>query len=143
MEFYHKVLGGDLDLQTVNEQGIAKPAGPGDSITHARLEADGAIIVASDGHPKYPAKVGENLAIAVGGTERERMTRIFNDLAEGRDQDAAGPAALGAPMWAGSRTSSASAGWTASTRRSARGAAPLRRMSRRLKFGLATGARPK
>jgi PhnB protein len=29
------------------------------------------------------AKVGENMAIAVAGTERERMTRIFNDLAEG------------------------------------------------------------
>jgi hypothetical protein len=27
MLFYQKVLGGDLDLQTVSEQGVLKPAG--------------------------------------------------------------------------------------------------------------------
>ena len=84
MEFYHKVLGGHLDLQTVNKQGEAKPAGPGDRISHARLEADGGLsIIASDGHPDYPAKVGDNLAIALGGTDRDRLTRIFTDLGEG------------------------------------------------------------
>jgi len=36
MEFSHKVLGGKLDLQTVNKQGASKPAGPADRITHAR-----------------------------------------------------------------------------------------------------------
>ena len=84
MEFYHRVLGGNLDLQTLNKQGVPKPASPGDRISHARLEADGGlIIIASDGHPDYPAKVGDNLAIALGGTDRERLTRIFNDLGEG------------------------------------------------------------
>ncbi|MDQ2943199.1 MAG: VOC family protein [Candidatus Dormibacteraeota bacterium] len=83
MEFYHQVLGGKLDLHTVDEQGKSKPAGPEDRIAHAQLEADGARIVGSDGHPKYPAKVGENMAIAVGGTDSDRIARIFNDLAEG------------------------------------------------------------
>lgn len=83
MEFYHKVLGGNLDLQTLNEQGVPKPARPGDRITHARLEADGALIIASDGHPDYPAKVGDNLAIAMGGTDKDRLTKVFSDLAEG------------------------------------------------------------
>jgi hypothetical protein len=59
-QFYHKALGGHLDLQT----------GPGDSIRHARLEADGVLIMASDGHPDYPAKVGENMAIALDGTDQ-------------------------------------------------------------------------
>ncbi len=83
MEFYHKVLGGSLDLQTSNEQGVPKPAGPGDRIMHSRLDADGALIIATDGHPDYPAKVGENMAIALGGTDKDRLTTIFNDLAEG------------------------------------------------------------
>lgn len=83
MEFYHAVLGGTLDLHTVNAQGVARPAGPGDRITHARLEADGAVIIASDGHPDYPARVGENLGIALGGTDRDRLTKIFHDLADG------------------------------------------------------------
>jgi len=83
MEFYHKVLGGKLDLHTVTEQGVAKPAGSGDRIVHARLEADGALIMATDGHPNYPAKVGENMAITLGGTDKDRLTKMFNDLAEG------------------------------------------------------------
>lgn len=83
MEFYQRVLGGDLDLRAVDEQGVSKPAGPGDRIMHARLEADGALIIATDGHPDYPAKVGENMAIALGGTDKDRLTKIFGDLAEG------------------------------------------------------------
>jgi len=83
MQFYHKVLGGHLDLQTLNEQAVSKPAGPGDRISHARLETDGALLVASDGHPDYPAKVGDSIAIALGGTDKDRLTKVFNDLAEG------------------------------------------------------------
>jgi PhnB protein len=83
MEFYHKVLGGHLDLYTLDEQGQPKPAGPGDRIMHSRLDAEGALIIGSDGHPDYPATVGDNLAIALGGTDRDRLTRIFNDLADG------------------------------------------------------------
>jgi PhnB protein len=83
MEFYHNVLGGKLDLQTLNEQGVSRPAGPGDRIRHSRLEADGALIIATDGHPDYPAKVGENMAIALGGTDKDRLTKLFNGLAEG------------------------------------------------------------
>ncbi len=65
MELYHRVLGGSLDLQAL------------------RLETDGVVILATDGHPDYPAKVGDNMAIAVAGTDRERLTRIFTGLAEG------------------------------------------------------------
>ncbi len=83
MESYHKLLGGHLELQAMNEQGVPKPAGPGDRITHSRLEADGALIIASDGHPDYPAKVGDNMAIALGGSDKDRLTKIFNGLAEG------------------------------------------------------------
>jgi len=83
MEFYQKALGGKLDLQTSDEQGVPKPAGPGDRITNARLEADGALILGTDGHPNYPAKVGENVAIAMGGTDAGRLIKIFNALGEG------------------------------------------------------------
>src|SRR5437867_2496313 len=72
MEFYQKVLGGKLDLQ----------AGPGDRIGQARLQAEGVVIIASDGHPDYPAKVGENVALSLGGTDKARLTRIFTALAE-------------------------------------------------------------
>ena len=74
MEFYHRVLGGKLELH---------PAEPGARITHAQLEADGAVIVATDGHPDYPAKAGENVGIALGGTDKNRLTRLYHALAEG------------------------------------------------------------
>jgi PhnB protein len=50
---------------------------------HARLEAEGALIIASDGHPNYPAKVGENMGVALGSTDKDRVTKIFNGLAAG------------------------------------------------------------
>jgi PhnB protein len=83
MEFYHKVLGGNLDLQASNERGVSRPAGPGDRISHSRLEAEGALIIASDGHPDYPAKVGDHIGIALSGTDKDRLTKIFSGLAEG------------------------------------------------------------
>jgi PhnB protein len=83
MAFYQKALGGKVDLQTSDERGVPKPAGPGDRITHARLDGEGVRIVGTDGHPKYPAKVGENVAIALNGTDKARLTTSFNHLAEG------------------------------------------------------------
>ena len=83
MEFYRKVLGGNLDLQTLTKQGAFKPAGPEDRIMNARLEAEGAfIIIGTDGHPDYAPTVGDNIAIALGGTDKGRLTKIFSDLAE-------------------------------------------------------------
>lgn len=83
MELYHKALGGSLTLQALDEQGAPKLAGPEDRVTYARLEADGALIIGSDGHPSYPAKVGENVALALSGADRERLARAFNILADG------------------------------------------------------------
>jgi PhnB protein len=83
-EFYQKILDGKLDLLAFSADGAPKPAGPDDTIMHARLESDaGAIIMGTDGMAEYPAKVGENFAIALGGSDRERLTKIFEQLGEG------------------------------------------------------------
>ncbi|HEY7031227.1 MAG TPA: VOC family protein [Thermomicrobiales bacterium] len=83
MAFYHAVLGGNLDLHAIDEQGKAKPAGGGDRVALARLETDGALILGGDGHPAYPPTVGDNLAIALTGIDKDRLTAAFNGLAEG------------------------------------------------------------
>jgi PhnB protein len=75
MAFYQQVLGGMLHLQPAND--------PGARVQYARLEAEGIRIIAVDGHPAYPAQVGENLALALSGTDHDRLTRIFQALAEG------------------------------------------------------------
>jgi PhnB protein len=83
MEFYQKVLDGNLVLQTVDERGVSRPAGPGDSIMYSRLEAEGVRIIGVDGRPDFPPTVGDNMALALGGTDKDRLTQIFNGLAEG------------------------------------------------------------
>jgi PhnB protein len=83
MEHYHKVLGGKLDMFAADDQGRPKPAGPEDRIMYARLESAGVVIIASDGHPKYPATVGENIGVAVGGSDRAWLTGVFDGLADG------------------------------------------------------------
>jgi PhnB protein len=74
LEHYQRVLGGTLDLGN---------AGPDDRIANARLEADGVVIIGTDGHPTYPPTVGDNLALAVGGADRDVVARVFDGLAEG------------------------------------------------------------
>lgn len=74
LTFYQKVLGGELHIS---------PEDPSERVTRARLESDGMVIVAVDGHPNYPATVGDNMALALGGTDKERIATIFNGLAEG------------------------------------------------------------
>jgi len=83
MEFYQKILGGKLELQAVSEQGLPRAAGPGDRVFYSRLEADGAVIIGTDGHPAYPPTVGDHMAIALAGTDKDRLATIFNRLAEG------------------------------------------------------------
>jgi PhnB protein len=82
-EFYQRALGGELNLLTADPQGPPKAAGPGDSIMHGVLTlSDGVTIMGTDGMAEYPAKVGENFAIALSGNDREKLTKAFDILGE-------------------------------------------------------------
>jgi PhnB protein len=83
MQFYQQVLGGELVLLAFAPGEAPKPAGPDDKIMHARLESDGAVIMGSDGSPDYPPTVGDNIAVALGGYDREHLSKIFDQLGEG------------------------------------------------------------
>ena len=83
MEHYHKVLGGKLEMFAADEHGQPRPAAQGDRIMHAQLELDGVVVVASDGHPKYPAKVGEHIGLQIRGSDRAQLSGIFDGLADG------------------------------------------------------------
>jgi PhnB protein len=83
MEHYQSFLGGKLELYAAGEQGAPRPAGPGDRIMHARLSGDGFLVIGSDGHPNYPPATGDNIAIALVGTDKSAMQAAFEKLAEG------------------------------------------------------------
>jgi PhnB protein len=81
LKFYHQALGGDLDMQVLNPDGPPKPAKEGEKLMHARLEADGALIMGTDGMGDE-AKAGGNISIALGGTDSTRLHKIFDDLSQ-------------------------------------------------------------
>jgi PhnB protein len=83
MEFYHKALGGNLELTAFTEQGTPKPAGPDDRIMHSVLEIESLRIMGSDGRPDYPPTVGDNVAIALSGTDQALLSKAFDMLSDG------------------------------------------------------------
>lgn len=83
MEHYQRVLGGKLELFASDEQGRPRPAATGDRIMYAQLKSDGVVIVASDGNPKYPAKVGEHIGLSLRSNDRARLTSVFEGLSDG------------------------------------------------------------
>lgn len=83
MKLYQSVLGGKLELYAADEQGVPRPAEPGDRIQHARPSGDGFLVIGSDGHPSYPPTNGDNMAIVLIGSDRAAMQAAFDKLSEG------------------------------------------------------------
>ena len=82
MEFYQQLFGGKLDLLAFDAAGAPKPAGPDDQIMHCVLESDGFSLMGTDGMSDSPV-VGDNFAVALGGSDLERLTKVFEGLSEG------------------------------------------------------------
>lgn len=83
MQFYQSVLGGKLDLLAMDDKGNMHPANEQESIMHARLASDGAVIFGTDGSPDYPPTTGDNIAVSLFGSDDEMMSEAFDKLAEG------------------------------------------------------------
>src|SRR5438552_1074942 len=72
MAFYQKVLRGNVDLRAATQQGASQPAGPGDRMMPAQLEADG-------GRTQRP----NQLVLEVCGADEE--TEAFHRVASKAD----------------------------------------------------------
>ncbi len=84
MEFYHSVLGGKLSMQTFGEGNMPDiPEDAKDLIIHARLEADGILIMASDGGHMRKVNMGDNIQLSIQGSDEKLLTDWFNKLSEG------------------------------------------------------------
>lgn len=82
MEFYHEVLGGELTLQKFGEAPVFPP-GYEDKIIHARLEADGIVIMASEGQPGANVVFGNNVHLSLHGSDEPKLNRLFKELSAG------------------------------------------------------------
>jgi PhnB protein len=83
LEFYHSALGGEIMLMAADPNGPPKEAGPDDSIMHGAVTSGDLLIMGSDGHPDYPATVGDNVAIALSGSDHDRLSLAFDELSAG------------------------------------------------------------
>jgi len=119
MRFYPRVLGGELKMETFAEAGFS--SGPQDKnrIMHAVLNSDEIIFMASDGRPEMKVSFGDNVRLSHQSTDKERLTKIFNVLAEGGKVEYPLAKAQWGTHSGCSPTSSASTGWSTSPPRRA------------------------
>ncbi len=83
MEFYQKVLGGKLSMQTFREAGMETPEGYDDKIVHAFLDNENLSFMASDCMPGQEIKFGDNMHMSVVGSDEGLLRGFFEKLADG------------------------------------------------------------
>lgn len=83
LEFYHAALGGDITLLSADTNGSLSEAAPEDSIMHGAVMSGSLLIMGSDGHPDYPVTTGDNVAIALSGSDQEFLSEVFDKLSNG------------------------------------------------------------
>ena len=83
LEFYRSVFGGELELDTFGQGGMAE--GPdADKIMHGRLETPaGYTLMASDTPAGMDRTVGTNVSISLSGDDADELRGYFAKLSEG------------------------------------------------------------
>lgn len=82
MEFYQRVFGGSLSINTFGEFGA--PGGDADKIMHASLEADnGLVLMGADTPPGMPHNPGNNIAVSLSGEDAEALRGYWQPLSGG------------------------------------------------------------
>jgi len=83
MKFYHSMLGGKLTMQTFGESKMGKTPAEKDLIIHATLQNKALIFMASDSMPSRKARFGDNMYMGISGSDRRKLSGVFNRLADG------------------------------------------------------------
>jgi PhnB protein len=87
MRFYQSVLGGELNIQTFADAGMAQSDKEKNLTLHAALTSDGITLFASDGRPDQEVKFGDHVHLSLQGDDSSRLTNAFNSLAAGGHVD--------------------------------------------------------
>jgi PhnB protein len=83
MRFYQSVLGGELNIQTFGDAGMAQSDREKNLTLHAALHGAGMDLYASDGRPDQEVKFGDSVHLSLQGNDSDTLTRYFNGLAAG------------------------------------------------------------
>jgi PhnB protein len=79
MEFYHGVLGGELDMTTFKDFKM----GDSDKIMHAIIRHDALTFMGSDGPEGNQVQFGNNVHLSIAGTDGARLKRFWQGLSAG------------------------------------------------------------
>ena len=83
MEFYKRVFGGMLALNTFGELGGQDAPSP-DKIMHGMLETDsGFTLMGADTPPGMEHKPGNNIAVSLSGDDADELRSYWEQLSEG------------------------------------------------------------
>lgn len=83
MEFYRRVLGGNLTVSTFGEYGDKDSPGA-DNVMHAMLETDrGFTLMASDLPPGMDHNPGTNIALSLSGDDADELRGYWEKLSDG------------------------------------------------------------
>src|SRR5260370_39899194 len=81
MRFYESVLGGELNIQTFGDAGVAQNDDEKNRTLHAALSSNGITLFASDGRPDTKVIFGDNVHLSLQGSDSATLTAYFNGLA--------------------------------------------------------------
>ena len=87
MKFYHSVLGGELNMQTMADVKMAKSKEEEGRIVHATLKGEGLTLMASDSQMGTQVEFGDNIHMSISGSDHARLTGVFDGLAKGGKVD--------------------------------------------------------
>lgn len=84
MQFYHSVLGGQLQLSTFKDFNAASDPRQNDRIMHAQLETpNGMTLMAADTMVDAPAQPGTNFNISLSGEDEASLRSYYEKLSAG------------------------------------------------------------
>src|SRR5579871_3941810 len=87
MRFYQSVLGGELNVQSFGDAGVAQSDQDKDLTLHAALTSSALQLYASDGRPDMKVTFGDNIHLSLQGDDASTLTNYFNGLAAGGNVD--------------------------------------------------------
>jgi len=83
LAFYHEVLGGELEIVTFGQAGMATDPQDEDLVMHGELRTpDGLVLMAADTPSGHPPPTGSAIAISLSGDDEDRLLAIWARLAE-------------------------------------------------------------
>jgi PhnB protein len=84
MEFYHRVLGGDLTVSTFGDFNASQDPAEADLVMHAQLLTPGGLaLMGSDTPQRMPYNPGDTVSVSISGEDEAELRGYWDGLSDG------------------------------------------------------------